>query len=362
MGAELGRISGPLLANNLYRHGTDLAFETSLLYLAVNGQQIGIKTNSTVSDLTVNGTTNTTTLQVPQFTNISSGFSISTNYIQNLSGSITFHPNQSNNPTINVVGLLGTEGVTTANLLVNNNSISATTSNTDINLSPSGLGQVVINSDTLINGDLHATGNITWDGNVTLGSSTGNTVNFQAELNSDILPSSDNLFTLGSPSLRWNNAYTQTLNPTTFNSTNLSSATLNAGNIQFNGNTITNTSPGQPINLTPNGFANVSFNGVNWIVGNAIQNYTNTALTLSNTGYGYVKFAGTYGVVIPLGNTGQRPANPENGTFRYNTETGIAEIYSTDSNSWIAVEGANPPLTTSQFDDVISDWALIFNL
>ena len=36
MSRQLGRISGPLLANNLLRNGVDLAFETDVLYLKVN--------------------------------------------------------------------------------------------------------------------------------------------------------------------------------------------------------------------------------------------------------------------------------------------------------------------------------------
>ena len=38
----VGRISGPLLKENLLRNGIDLAFETNLLYLDVNNQKIGI--------------------------------------------------------------------------------------------------------------------------------------------------------------------------------------------------------------------------------------------------------------------------------------------------------------------------------
>ncbi len=40
----VGRISGPLLKENLIRNGVDLAFETDLLYLDVNNQRIGVKT------------------------------------------------------------------------------------------------------------------------------------------------------------------------------------------------------------------------------------------------------------------------------------------------------------------------------
>jgi len=39
----VGRISGPLLKQNLIRNGINLAFETDLLYLDVNNQRIGTK-------------------------------------------------------------------------------------------------------------------------------------------------------------------------------------------------------------------------------------------------------------------------------------------------------------------------------
>ena len=60
----VGRISGPLLKANLLRDGVDLAFETDLLYLDVVNGRIGIKTDSPTHDLTVNGTTRTTNLEV----------------------------------------------------------------------------------------------------------------------------------------------------------------------------------------------------------------------------------------------------------------------------------------------------------
>ena len=40
----IGRISGAMLKNNLERLGTDLSFETDLLYLDVANSRIGIGT------------------------------------------------------------------------------------------------------------------------------------------------------------------------------------------------------------------------------------------------------------------------------------------------------------------------------
>ena len=117
----VGRISGPLLAQNLLRNGVDLAFETQLLYLNVTNGQIGIQTATPQYTLDVNGSARIGNVIV--------------------SSSNT--------------GTLITNG--TGNIVIQ----SATES------------QVQINNDTLIKGNLHATGNITADGSVQIGNMTG---------------------------------------------------------------------------------------------------------------------------------------------------------------------------------------------
>ena len=56
----IGRISGSVLKSNLTRNGTDLAFETNLLYLDVTNSRIGIGTSEPSSTLHVNGNTTIT--------------------------------------------------------------------------------------------------------------------------------------------------------------------------------------------------------------------------------------------------------------------------------------------------------------
>ena len=97
MGRELGRISGPLLSDNLLRNGNNLAFETQLLYFDVVNNRIGINSSSPNNDLFVNSTTNTINLNVTTLANLGSNISVSTNQIQNPISSITIQPNQSNN-------------------------------------------------------------------------------------------------------------------------------------------------------------------------------------------------------------------------------------------------------------------------
>ena len=55
----IGRISGSVLKSNLTRNGTDLAFETNLLYLDVTNNRIGIGTSEPSTTLQINGTTTT---------------------------------------------------------------------------------------------------------------------------------------------------------------------------------------------------------------------------------------------------------------------------------------------------------------
>lgn len=55
MGKELGRISGPLLADNLRRSGVNLAFDSDLAYLDVNNKYVGFNTDTPTNDLTVTG-------------------------------------------------------------------------------------------------------------------------------------------------------------------------------------------------------------------------------------------------------------------------------------------------------------------
>jgi hypothetical protein len=58
----IGRISGSVLKSNLTRNGTDLAFETNLLYLDVTNSRVGIGTSEPSTALEVNGTVTTSSI------------------------------------------------------------------------------------------------------------------------------------------------------------------------------------------------------------------------------------------------------------------------------------------------------------
>jgi hypothetical protein len=276
----VGRISGPLLKDNLQRNGVNLAFETSLLYLDVVNSRVGINTAAPTNDLSVSGTTRTTNLYITTQANLAnltfSGSTISS------SGAITFSPGGAS-PTVSMTT------VSPGNLQLTGNTISSTNTNGAININANGTGAINLNNNVLVNGNLHATGTITADGNITLGTTTSNTINFTGEVNSNILPSANNTYTLGSNSLQWANVYTQGLTTSTFSATTLNTTTFNTSQLQITGNTISTTTANTNINFNTTGtggivFGNLSFtnNTITNTVSGAVTRFTQTVSNATN--------------------------------------------------------------------------------
>jgi hypothetical protein len=63
-GKEFGRISGPLLSDNLLRNGENLAFDTDVMYFDVNNKFVGINTSSPTRALDIFGDVYSTDLIV----------------------------------------------------------------------------------------------------------------------------------------------------------------------------------------------------------------------------------------------------------------------------------------------------------
>jgi hypothetical protein len=317
MGRELGRISGPLLAENLLRNGQNLAFDTKVLYLDVVNKRIGFNNSTPVTDLytpTNIGTTNLIVDNLSDNANISN-FVIGSNHIQNSISSITIRPNQASNPTITA------PGISTSALLFRGNTLSNTAS-TNLKLSPIGTGVTNIRSNVTVNGDLHATGNITFDGNITFGDSPTDTVTFGADVKSDIIPKTTNTDNLGSSSNTWKtiyikNEFANTLITTdiTVNSNfNLTGTNNFQGNItfgdfstetlnvlaRFSSNLVSNNrSIGSFSKFWKNLYTNTFTTGNIQASNNALTTtQTNTNLQLIANGTGKVKFKNLYSTNI----------------------------------------------------------------
>ena len=196
----VGRISGPLLKANLLRDGVDLAFETDLLYLDVVNGRIGIKTTTPSDHLTVNGTSRTNDLIVDNQADLAT-FTVLGNTISSSSSTINLEPSGAN-PV-----------VYQAKIQVDDLTISGNTieSLDDITIRTNGTGVVNIHSNVEVQGNVHATGTITADGNIIIGNADTDSVSFNAEIVSDIVPDVHNTYMLGSPSKKWADIYVENI-------------------------------------------------------------------------------------------------------------------------------------------------------
>lgn len=66
---------------------------------------------------------------------------------------------------------------------------------------------VTIGGSVNVHGNLHANGNITSDGSLTLGDAATDSVTFAADVNSHIIPNTNDTFDLGSSSQKWNDLH-----------------------------------------------------------------------------------------------------------------------------------------------------------
>lgn len=333
----VGRITGPLLKANLLRDGVDLAFETDLLYLDVRNGLVGINTNAPTHDLTVNGTTRTAKLEVTTQGQIAT-FTLLGDTISSSSSTINLVP-QGTNPVV----YQGT--IVVDQLQINGNTVAATGTNTNLEITAGTGGVVNFNSNVEVFGNLHATGNITADGDITLGNANTDNVVFAADVNSNILPNIDNTYNLGSPSQRWANLYSNSVTIGTINSTYYYTDTFQTSDLTISGNTITTRNANADINFVTTGTGGVRLGNFRFL-DNVITNVVSGSVSqFTETGTGYVKFDGTNGVVIPSGTSSTRPeiAYRELGMIRFNTELQLVEVF--NGTAWTSVAGTSSGVT-----------------
>lgn len=202
--AQIGRISGPLLEENLLRNGVDLAFRNDLdtprlLFLDVTNGRIGVSTDTPSNFLEINGTTKTTNL-ISDNARIA-GFDIS-------------------NATFSAIGNINLDAkeaivmsaMDNGTLFFDGNFIATRSSNASIDLTPNGTGEINIVNDLNVYGDLYTPGNITLDGTITFGNQNDDAVDFNADVNSNIVPDQSTIYDLGSSTKRWDTLYTNLVN------------------------------------------------------------------------------------------------------------------------------------------------------
>ena len=126
--------------------------------------------------------------------------------------------------------------------------------------------------------------------------------------------------------------------------------------ININGNVISTSTVDTDLQFSANGTGSVKFENFG-ISGSTITNTVADEVSLfENSGTGYVKFGGTYGVVIPSGNTSAR-GSVATGMIRYNTEDERVELY--DGTSWVSVAGSAGGVNFSLAKELAVEMALI---
>jgi len=138
----------------------------------------------------------------------------------------------------------------------------------------------------------------------------------------------------------------------TINNTRLAAPKINVDDIEINGNLITTTTANKDLLMTANGTGSVKFDNFAF-KDNTITNYFTDSITLfENSGDGYVKFDGSYGIVIPSGGAGARPPieYTELGQVRYNTDDNRVEVY--DGVNWVSVAGSASGITRNDAEEI----------
>lgn len=345
----LGRISGPLLKDNLLRDGVDLAFETDLLYLNVNDRRIGVNIASPTVDLEVDGTTRTTNLIVDNQLNIGN-FTVTGNTISSDLSTISLLPSGAD-PVIYHAK------VHVDDIQITGNTISTLVSNANLELRPNGTGTIELQANTNVTGNLgvsgniNAVGNVTIGGNIQIGDSLSDNVVIAASIKSDLIPETDNTYDLGSSTFKWRNLYVNRLW-----SNNLNLNMLDIGNLMFRDSEITTTT-GFDLYIDGNGVGGVRLGNFR-IVDNVITNVSTNAITqIAQSGTGYFKIEGTNGFVPPRGDVAQRPtAYAVIGMTRYNTFSKALEIW--DGTTWASPAGSTGAVSELDATDISIAWAL----
>ena len=249
--------------------------------------------------------------------------------------------------------------VITGNLRIAGNSITATNTNGNIELIPNGTGVVKVNGTQSLlipvgsnaQRPTAATGQIRY--NTDLGRFEGYNGTVWTQLggisdvdqNTYILPESapnanDNLMTFVAGGVS-----VATLSSTTFTVNQ-----VDVDNIRLSGNAITATNSDGDIVLSPNGVGAVVIDNLRFS-GNTITNSVAGAITdFAVTGDGYIRIPGTNGLVIPSGDSGNRPPSVETGLMRYNSDLQLVEIW--DGFSWVSTAGAAAGITASTATDI----------
>lgn len=307
----INRISGNILQDNLVR-GANLAIQTDLFYVDVFNQRIGINTAGTTHTLTVNGDTNITgNASAANFTTVGD-----VRAAQDISGDTVSANNITANINVNTFTLLATDSIEVGN----------------------GQAGLQIGNVEIFGGNFGAiwASNATRDlSNLALGA-----IN---DFNGNIVTiiGGDQVYVLNQDGEASFVVDTDLANVIVGGNLIIPAAN---GNIDMSFNYINNLSiPVDDWDATPkyyvdNATGNIVASLGNFTFGNTTMS---TSLPVSDiiiapTGNGTVIIDASSGLVVPSGDSTERPATPSPGTIRFNNDYDFLEFW--NGSSWDLIE------------------------
>jgi hypothetical protein len=350
--AQLGRISGPLLAPNLVRNGIDLSFNNDLLLLKTEDFKIGINTTPT-DDLTVNSTIRSVTglAEIGTVDNIIFQSSI----ISSISGPIEISPTGST-PSTYFNNLVITDSSYSGIIGFNENIIYSLSDN---NIILNASGDIRLLADTRIiesdvdtptldvQGSIELDGDLSTTSNIFIGDNVLDVVVVNSDFTQDILPGTDLTYDLGSVEKRWANVFVDDW--TKISNINTQNALINNQLLIDGVNSVIQPSTPDTDLIVTAATGNVLLDRIQ-IITNEIKNLNETPLTLTSIGDGYWKIGDSNGFVIPSGTDDERPSNPEVGDTRWNTDQNFVECF--DGTSYLLSIGPGKQISTADMEDL----------
>jgi hypothetical protein len=353
--AQLGRISGPMLTENLLRNGVDLSFETDLLYLNVVDNRVGLNVDSPTYDLDVAGDMLTTDLVATTNAYLDNIIVANNQFITNIGGIIVRPLNTAPEVLFNQLA--------TSSLTFNDN-VLGSVSNQQIRLQSSTTGSVTnvikLENDTNITGNLGVSGNVSLDGNLSpdgnifIGDSPIDILQIATAIPQDLNPGTSLTFDLGQADRRWGAVYS----PGWENITTISPFAATINNQMFIGGAqsqIIATQTNADLILSPDSGITV-IEQTQW-EDSDLTNLANTALRFFSTGIGYLKIEGSNAFVLPFGDTSNRPTSPEVGDTRWNTDENYLEVF--DGTVYTLSTGAGESIDVEAMQDLGNVYSLI---
>lgn len=129
--------------------------------------------------------------------------------------------------------------------------------------------------------------------------------------------------------------------------------------IEINNNVIRTINTNADIELDTSGSGILNLKNNFSVATNIVTNIVNNAVTeIRSTGAGYVKFVDNKGIIIPYGTDAERPSGVPTGATRYNTDQGYLEVW--DGTTWAPASGGGPVVSSLVMEDLSDTYALIF--